>query len=576
MGLNMLQILDIYNKLTDESRLNKEQDEVVVLPNEVAPEIGEIKLTKLNQRKYESILFIIDSYKHIRAPKLPSVVKISSNGFLKLYFNDTTIYNYLEEMKRLGIIKLYKSGYFNRHNLPNMDTTAPQYIWFPQNEAKIKEILKEKKVGIRSFKRKMRVKYQRRGDGLLNRGLVRFTSNTQIRKPANFNCYDMHTVICDQLNEVDPLLPVFQKKVEVLNTKYYAGKPEREIKYTPTLKYNGVYDTVTKIGIRYNCEFCTYSKDRKEGFISRDEYLAKEGLDLHYDVRGSVPKISALMNFGEIFDNSSDPYQEIYNEYKKLSGEKDDFSYDTRQCFKYMFVRSYFESSYQMLVHRISSNLYKMGYRTTWNEKKANDDALHDLNAAVIKCCGMPLGSEIFFHESNVYILVLERLLNDGFDVVTCFDSFYAHKDGVNQEKFNTYMDKIIKECEVKYLEMHKEKPSTRFEKWGMYWSYFRKSKKLTPSAATSLMKELGVFNEHGDPTNEYLRYFIYDSIGRLSRKVTNEGQKVLSKLIDDNMDKLVLENGEYKYLSETKKKQIAQKERVRQRQEANQHKGTF
>ena len=212
----MLQILDIYNKLTDESRLTKEQDEVVVLPNEVAPEIGEIKLTKLNQRKYESILFIIDSYKHIRAPKLPSVVKISSNGFLRLYFTDTTIYNYLEEMERLGIIKLYKSGYFNRHNLPNMDTTAPQYIWFPQNEAKIKEILKEKKVGIRSFKRKMRVKYQRRGDGLLNRGLVRFTSNTQIKKPANFNCYDMHTVICDQLNEVYPLLPVFQKKVEKL------------------------------------------------------------------------------------------------------------------------------------------------------------------------------------------------------------------------------------------------------------------------------------------------------------------------------------------------------------------------
>jgi len=44
---------------------------------------------------------------------------------------------------------------------------------------------------------------------------------------------------------------------------------------------------------------------------------------------------------------------------------------------------------------------------------------------------GRLFDSEIFLHESCIYIDVLYALLEDGFFVWQCYDAFYAKKEGV-------------------------------------------------------------------------------------------------------------------------------------------------
>ena len=56
----------------------------------------------------------------------------------------------------------------------------------------------------------------------------------------------------------------------------------------------------------------------------------------------------------------------------------------------------------------------------------------------------------------NVYILALEKMLADGYDVVTCYDSFYAAKRGVSSAEFTRYMDNLIEDCAMEYLSMLK------------------------------------------------------------------------------------------------------------------------
>lgn len=543
----MLKLVDIYNKLTDETRLEDKYDELKVLPDEEAPSVAEIKFTKLNYRMYASILFIMNSYSRIRAPKLPSVVSISTKGFLRMYFSSTTIDKYLNEMERIGIIKKYKHGYYERYGM--YGSLPSQYIWFPQNEAIVRSIFKTNNITVRSFEHTLNKKYARKGATIYNETLVKFTSKTKITKPKNYNCYDMYVAICTQLKKTYPILEVFQNKAEVINKKYYANKPERVINYTPSIKFNDYFNAVTKIGIRYNCEFCTYPKEPKVGFIYRNDYLKQEGLDLHYDVKGSIPKISELINFQTFSDNIIDPYKEIYDEYVKLSGETGDFDEKARKCFKYMFVRAYFESGVKSFTHHIFSNLVNMGYQTSYNEKLENDEILLDLDAAVCKCCGKSLGSEAFFHESNVYILVLERLLADGYDVVTCFDSFYAHKDGISQEEFETYMDKTIKSCAFKYLALLQKTPTVSVDTTdSVCFMNFIKSKKMTTYCGWSLMNAIGVLDENKCPTRPYKHLFYRTDTDNKSLYLTNEGKTAISKLIDANMDMVEFIDNQYRF----------------------------
>jgi hypothetical protein len=81
------------------------------------------------------------------------------------------------------------------------------------------------------------------------------------------------------------------------------------------------------------------------------------------------------------------------------------------------------------------------------------------LKDAIVSAEGGHLyGSEIFYHESCIYMEVLTELLDSGYKVWQCYDAFYAHKEGVTQENFKEYVTEVIKEKANLYIDSLVEK----------------------------------------------------------------------------------------------------------------------
>ena len=407
----------------------------------VETDIPNFKITKKNYDRYAAILFIIHTYKNVRSKVCPSIVSISTQGFLCQYFSKDVIFRCINLMKELGLIAEWSNRYI-------VGVASKRYVWFPVNEEKLVKILKEKGVKMTQFKTTTDLT----GIGI-NDDLIRFSSFAKFKRRKDISCEDLTVYIQQKLRDKYPLLPIIQSKVAAINANYYQNKPERLLTYQPTVSFSNGCNWVTGIGIRYNCEFCSYKKDFCEYLPCREPYLKQEGLNLHYDVRGSVPKVSSLINFGTWNDNTADPYFEMFNEYINLSGDTGVWGTEEREAMKDMFVRVYFEKSLQTTISHINSALKDRGKSVKEEFTKL---VFTNLREAAEKCFGKFLGSEVFYHESNIYILALEKLLEDGYDVVTCFDSFYARKDGVKQRDFDYYMDNLLEECAMKYLEMRK------------------------------------------------------------------------------------------------------------------------
>ena len=441
--------------------IDRNYGEVKLLPEYKGkePKIPDIRITHQMKDVYSKILFIMDSHKNIRNNEVPSVISISSTGFLNIYFKQRVLSKYINRMESLGIISKYQNAHYIKEKVINKETgkeeevitwvTSNSYIWYPENEAKIRNILQ--KEGIKPMQTDKKLDLRKKGVRSINDKLIKF-GDTRIERPVDMEPIELIAYINSKLKSVYPLLPVMQDKVNKLNSQFYTDKPERRITYNPSIHFSSKQKSVSKIGIRYFCDFCSYSKEKKDYIPYRNDYLFREGLDLHYDVKGSVPKISSLINFGTWSDNSEDPYKLMSDAYNKISGELDN-PWDSRQraAIKDIFVRVYFERSVATATNNALINIKNRGQSI---DKEELSNYLSNINKAITSCFGKSLGSEIFFHESNVYILALEQLLNDGFDVVTCFDSFYAHKKGVSQKDFNSYMDKLLEDCAFKYLEM--------------------------------------------------------------------------------------------------------------------------
>lgn len=430
-----------YNSLFDKEIRLLDLPKIELLPDliGVEPEIPNFKITKKNYDRYAAVLFIISTYRNIRSKVCPSIIHISTQGFLRQYFSRPFICRCVELMKNLGLIVEWSNSYI-------VGVASKRYVWFPLNEEKLVKILKEKGVKMTQFKTTTEVN----GIGI-NDDIIRFSSFVRFKRRDDISCEDLTLYIQQKLRTNYPLLSVFQSKVAAINAKYYQNKPERLITYHPTVSFSNGCNWVTGIGIRYNCEFCSYKKETCEYLPCREPYLKQERLNLHYDVRGSVPKVSALINYGTWNDNTVDPYFEMFNEYINLSGDTGIWGDEERRAMKNMFARVYFEKSLSTTVAHINSALKDRG-------ESVKDEFTHlvfsNLREAAEHCFGKFLGSEVFYHESNIYILALEKILEDGYDAVTCFDSFYAHKNGVKQRDFDYYMDNLLEDCAMKYLAM--------------------------------------------------------------------------------------------------------------------------
>ena len=87
-------------------------------------------------------------------------------------------------------------------------------------------------------------------------------------------------------------------------------------------------------------------------------------------------------------------------------------------------------------------------------DKDAVDREMRLYKRAVVNAEGGKLyDNEIFFHESCIYMDVLNELLQNGYFVWQCYDAFYARKKRVTQEYFNEYVTNLVKEKANQYID---------------------------------------------------------------------------------------------------------------------------
>ena len=90
-------------------------------------------------------------------------------------------------------------------------------------------------------------------------------------------------------------------------------------------------------------------------------------------------------------------------------------------------------------------------------------DEMEAYQKAVVSAEGVKLyGSEIFFHESCIYLDVLKSLLDNGFFCWECYDAFYARKEGVTQEEFERYVEVLVEEKANAYIKRYHKMSAKR------------------------------------------------------------------------------------------------------------------
>ena len=145
--------------------------------------------------------------------------------------------------------------------------------------------------------------------------------------------------------------------------------------------------------------------------------MREYGFDLEKDVTSSVPRITLSLNTGAWVDEDVDIYELIYNEYitqkygKRFHSSQTEKFEDVRPAIKKLHMRGYFDRASMLGVHTRRVMLEV-------KDKEAVDAEMKLYKEAIEVAEGEDLyDSEVFFHESCIYMEVLKELLDNGYKV---------------------------------------------------------------------------------------------------------------------------------------------------------------
>ena len=117
-----------------------------------------------------------------------------------------------------------------------------------------------------------------------------------------------------------------------------------------------------------------------------------------------------------------------------------------RDAIKALHMRAYFDSGKSMGAHVCRA----MGDYTRAEEVAAEMRLLR-LSIIYVEGCVL-YDSEIFFHESCIYLDVLEELLGMGYFVWLCYDAFYAGaREGQTEAEYQKICARIVREKATTY-----------------------------------------------------------------------------------------------------------------------------
>lgn len=409
-------------------------------------------LTKPNIKKIQKVMAFVDMVKYKRVKEGTTIMPIPTTNkqMIRLCGNQREVSRLIGFMVDIGLIGVYDDSYqFKAHRAE--DNKSKIYYYYYENEVRLSEWCKEK--GIEKVEGVMKnvIKNKNCGEIFADREKVRFRSNLKLMKPQDMSVKDFEGVLLNCLYENYKGLRSYQEKADVINEKYYSGMPEMALRFVPSFTWDAKNNYVRKIGIRCTNSLVAAKKDdsvRQDGALYRSDVLRRYNLEWGKDVKSSVPRITRLLNYKEWVSEEVDVYEMIYKRYVKLKEvapmPEDFIRY--RDAIKALHMRAYFDSGKSMGAHVCRA----MGDYTR-AEEVATEMRLLRLSIIYVEGCVL-YDSEIFFHESCIYLDVLEELLGMGYFVWLCYDAFYAGaKEGQTEAEYQKICARIVREKATTY-----------------------------------------------------------------------------------------------------------------------------
>lgn len=268
---------------------------------------------------------------------------------------------------------------------------------------------------------------------------VLFSSRLRIPNMTDEECLGI-------LYRTYPFLAEYQALADEMNRTYLADTPEQQIVFQPSINRSRT-GFITSIGIRATSKVCCFKEHENANVgykgIWRKDYLKEFFVTdkiYSYDVKSSIYRVSHLVNFGEWVEDDIDFYERIYG--KGFSSSEE------RTMFKDFCQRLYFDSAGKLYAHTKGCFADLLAKGVSEEDIKR---AISEMKARMEFMLGnLSMNSEVFLHESCIYLDLVKALRDSGIRVVQVYDGFYSDRDiaslcrEILPDIANSYYSKVV------------------------------------------------------------------------------------------------------------------------------------
>ena len=162
----------------------------------------------------------------------------------------------------------------------------------------------------------------------------------------------------------------------------------------------------------------------------KDYFSPKYGTYDHYDVNASIYRLTYNLNHDKALGFDQDVYEIMYGHKFDSKADRDAYK---RICMRLMFGKM------NQLGNQVERRLSKLEDKQyDKNRKDIIQDTMSEAKLNMYEALGSSYDSEIFLHESCVYVDMLSKMPNNQ-DISLVYDCFYYKSDyQLNTDDFNT------------------------------------------------------------------------------------------------------------------------------------------
>ena len=196
---------------------------------------------------------------------------------------------------------------------------------------------------------------------------------------------------------------------------------------------------LTKIGFRASNIICSYKKRQNANPCYRGKWRSEYLNSIYgpkyknYDFNASIWRLSYNLLHDDMLPESTDGYELAY-------GDKFESTED-REIFKKIAMRLYFGGINQLGVqveNKFKEIATKLGEKYIYDRSRAKliQEIMSDQKLLAVEQIGGLFDSEIFLHESCIYLNIYKDIVDSGIRCTQIYDSFYFNADvniNVNQ-----------------------------------------------------------------------------------------------------------------------------------------------